>query len=364
VSIDTEKLLSPISEDNPSGEDLSYDAGYVALMTEAEGVPERQVGDSVIPAEDPDWRRIKSGCLELLERGRELRLIMQLAVSLLETEGLKGFSDGLALLRGAIERHWDTVHPQLDPDDGNDPLERINIISVLATPPHTDGDSMRFQERLRATPLCESRQLGRFSLRDIMVASGDLSAPSDGAGEPASASVIEGAFSDTDIELLQGNLAAAETCASEAKLLDQMLTEKVGAGAAPNLGAFHAAIEQVTKTLREALERRGYGSDDAEAASGGEGEGEQAAAEGRAPASAASRPAGVGEIASTSDVLKAFDKICEFYAKSEPSSPVPLVVKRAKRLVGKSFMDIMNDLSPNAVDDIEKVSGKEAGSDE
>lgn len=363
MSIDTEKLLSPISEDNPSGEDLSYDAGYVALMTEAEGVPERQVGDSVIPAEDPDWRKIKSGCLELLERGRELRLIMQLSVSLLETEGLKGFSDGLTLLRGTIERHWDTVHPQLDPDDGNDPLERVNIISVLATPPHTDGDSMRFQERLRETPLCESRQLGRFSLRDIMVASGDLSAPADGSGEPASASVIEGAFSDTDLELLQSNLAAAETCVSEAKLLDQMLTEKVGAGAAPDLGAFHSAIEQVSKALLEALERRGYGSEDAaQTDESGEGAAQAGGAEGGA--APAPRPAGVGEISSTSDVLKAFDKICEFYAKSEPSSPVPLVVKRAKRLVGKSFMDIMNDLSPNAVDDIEKVSGKEAGSDD
>ncbi|MEM9066118.1 MAG: type VI secretion system protein TssA [Planctomycetota bacterium] len=355
MSIDTEQLLADLSPEHPSGEDLSYDASYVALMTDAEGVPERQVGDSVIPAEDPDWRKIKSGCIELLGKGRELRLILQLSVALLETEGIQGFASGLTLLRGAIERHWDSVHPQLDPDDDNDPLERVNIISVLAAAAHTDGDSMRVHERLRAAPLCESRQLGRFGLRDIMIASGELSAP-EGDDQPPSTSVIEGAFADTDLEMLQANMAAAETCVQESQALDRILTEKVGAGAAPDLSAFHAAIKQVHKALEEALARRGYGSDDA-----GETQDEHSADSAAQKAAPTVRPAGVGEIASTSDVLKAFDKICEFYAKSEPSSPVPLVVKRAKRLVGKSFMDIMNDLSPGSVDEIQKVSGKEPG---
>ena len=53
------------------------------------------------------------------------------------------------------------------------------------------------------------------------------------------------------------------------------------------------------------------------------------------------------------------DKMCDFYARSEPSSPVPIILRRAQRLVGKNFWDILNDLSPSAVDTVKVISGTE-----
>jgi type VI secretion system protein ImpA len=51
--------------------------------------------------------------------------------------------------------------------------------------------------------------------------------------------------------------------------------------------------------------------------------------------------------------------IISYYERSEPSSPVPLLIKRAKRLVGKSFVDIIRDISPDAMSQVQMVSGEE-----
>ncbi len=51
--------------------------------------------------------------------------------------------------------------------------------------------------------------------------------------------------------------------------------------------------------------------------------------------------------------------IINHYEQNEPSSPVPLLIKRAKRLVGRSFVDIIRDLSPDAMSQVKMVSGEE-----
>ena len=70
-----------------------------------------------------------------------------------------------------------------------------------------------------------------------------------------------------------------------------------------------------------------------------------------------------GRVTSNQDVLKALDMIISHYEQNEPSSPVPLLIKRAKRLVGKSFVDIIRDLSPDAMSQVKMVSGEEEPSE-
>ena len=65
-----------------------------------------------------------------------------------------------------------------------------------------------------------------------------------------------------------------------------------------------------------------------------------------------------GEIRSREDVLGLLLKICQFYERAEPSSPVPLVLKRAARLAEMDFMQIMQDLSPDAISQIRIITGE------
>ncbi len=47
-----------------------------------------------------------------------------------------------------------------------------------------------------------------------------------------------------------------------------------------------------------------------------------------------------------------------YLEQTEPGNPAPLLIARAKKLIGVSFLEIMADLAPNALDTIETVTGK------
>jgi type VI secretion system protein ImpA len=351
MSLDTEGLLAEISPEDPCGPDLSYDSAYFELMQEAAGTPDQQMGDVVHEGQEPNWREVKSKAMDLFARTKDLNVTMTLMAALVSNDGISGMADGLELLEGVLERHWDGFHPKLDPDDDNDPLERMNIVASLAAAPGAAGDVLRFQARLRDAPLCESKQIGRFGLRDILVARGDLTGTST-ADNPPDMALIEGAFSETEIETLKQFGADAKRALETAERIDTWVTEKVGASNAPNLATFLDLLTQIQKIMQEQLARRGYGETPVDEASDGGG----AEQGGNDPIR--------GAVRSHSDVIMLLGKICEFYQREEPSSPVPLLLRRAERLVGKSFIDIVKDLSPDALSQLKMVAGVDTFEDQ
>ena len=63
---------------------------------------------------------------------------------------------------------------------------------------------------------------------------------------------------------------------------------------------------------------------------------------------AAARFAG-GAIKSRQDAIRALDAVADFFRRNEPSSPIPLFVERAKRLVSKDFLEVLADIAPDAL---------------
>jgi type VI secretion system protein ImpA len=79
----------------------------------------------------------------------------------------------------------------------------------------------------------------------------------------------------------------------------------------------------------------------------------------QAPASTGTAPAAAsGDIRSREDALRQLDRVIDFLQRTEPGNPAPLLIERAKRLVGVSFMDIMADLAPDAVSTIQNITGR------
>ena len=66
-----------------------------------------------------------------------------------------------------------------------------------------------------------------------------------------------------------------------------------------------------------------------------------------------------GSIQSREDVIRVLDQVSDWYAKYEPSSPVPLLLRRAKRLVNKSFIEAVQDLGPSGLTEIQGIAGVE-----
>jgi type VI secretion system protein ImpA len=63
------------------------------------------------------------------------------------------------------------------------------------------------------------------------------------------------------------------------------------------------------------------------------------------------------QVGSRDDVVRALDQVLAYYAAHEPSSPVPLLVSRAKRLVSMSFLDALKDLAPGGMKELQAVAG-------
>ncbi|MEZ4652684.1 MAG: type VI secretion system protein TssA [Candidatus Eisenbacteria bacterium] len=336
-TIDIAALSGPLSPESPCGDDLEYDPLFGEMERASQGKPEQEIGDTKVAAEDPDWKELKAKSIAVLQRSRDLRAAVYLTRALAHTDGFAGFADGLELIKNLLEQHWEKLYPLLDPDDDNDPTMRVNAIASLV-----DADTS--VRAVRTVPLVRSRALGQFSLRDIEIANGD--AHPEAGTQPVEMSVIEGAFQDCDLEELKGTAEAAVRAADLFAGVDAFLLTAVGTMHAPDLTPLPPVLARIKAVLGEQLQRRGV----ADAALVGE----AAAAEaGGAPAAL------TGEINSREDVIRALDKICDYFNRYEPSSPVPLLAKRAKKLVSKSFLEILRDMAPGGVHEAESIRGPE-----
>jgi type VI secretion system protein ImpA len=332
--IDIAHLLAPVSPENPAGDDLRYDQRYMEVMRAAEGTPEDSFANT--PAMPPDWREVRDGSLELLVRTKDLRVGLLLAASELRMSGFPGLLDGLGVLRGLIEQYWDSLYPKLDPDDGNDPTERVNILASMLAPPGTFGDSIRFIEGVRELPLAESRMVGRIAFREILVAMGELP-PKEGEGAfNPEAATIDAAFQDVEPEDLVRRATEIESCQEHVKAIETLLTDHVGHGRSVDFGPLRSLLADCIKHIRKRIP--------AAAVAGGE-----VAADGSVVAGGVGAARIAGEVGSREDVMLAFGKIVSYYERVEPSSPVPLFLKCAEQMVGKSFADIVRVLTPDAV---------------
>jgi type VI secretion system protein ImpA len=87
--------------------------------------------------------------------------------------------------------------------------------------------------------------------------------------------------------------------------------------------------------------------------------GQSGHAEGPATASGSGRAATAwtGGIKSREDVSRAIDAICGYYEEHEPSSPIPIFMARCKRLVMMGFVDIVRELLPDALSQVDVLRG-------
>lgn len=335
--INIEELLKPISPEEPCGVDISYDPATQELETLMRGKPETQFS----PAEEPRWDQVRDGCVALLRRSKSLRVAQVLCLALLRSEGVAGLRDGLAVLRGMLVEHWEGLYPRLDPEDRNDPTERVNILEALVTPLATYGDPMQFLRRLREAKLTDSKKAGRFSMEEITPSPTKEAARAVAPLDPA---LVQGAFQDTEPGKLAELMSAVNDSTAATKEMDVFLTNTIGADRTLDWKPLQAGLEEIRKTLAPFLPQS--------AATG------EVAADGSVVPSAANS----GAIQSREDVVRMLDRICEYYSLAEPSSPVPLILRRAQRLAAMSFIEIIEDLSPEALTSVHHVTGTKAAS--
>ncbi len=341
--VDVDVLLQEIEAGMPCGPNLEYDPAFLELEQNAIGKPEVQYGDTIVPATPPEWKQVKKESLALLERSRDLRVAMLLVRSLLALHAMPGFADGARLLAGLVEERWNSVHPELDPDDDNDPTLRINSLAQMVDP-------ATILRELRDTAFVMLPGLGPLTLRVLEQANGETPTPE---GQSALAmSSIEAALADVSDEAWQNASTSVAQSIDAVARLDRALGEQVGSASAPN---FTPLLRQLRR-MDELLALRAAGGTDAPEAPAEDG--------GAAPESAAAHTARAGisgDVNSRADVVRMLDKILAYYQRHEPSSPVPMLLERAKLLAPMSFMEVMENLVPDSLQQLNVIRGPQPG---
>jgi type VI secretion system protein ImpA len=164
---------------------------------------------------------------------------------------------------------------------------------------------------------------------------------------------IQAAFRDAGPDAAKATLSLVTETIGHAQGIEGFLDSTIGAGR----GVSFESLDKLLDEMKRAVEPFAADGEGAAEAAAGDGDATAGAAPGARPA-ARGGPGMSGTIRSRADVIKALDLICDYYRDNEPSSPVPLIIQRAQRLVDKDFMTIMSDLTPDALSQLQVITGK------
>lgn len=358
--MDFATFLAPVDPDNPSGLELRSDGRFdelVELLRPASRSERLSSGGDRV-----DWREVFDKAAALAHSGRDLRLLVIVVRAALNMEGLAGLSPGFDLLTDTLERFWPDLHPRLR--DRSDPREaaigRINALKQLENAENgLLGD-------LKLFPVLSPRGIGPVTGEDLADAAitqfEALNEAPTGLGEKERAKIAARHQDCTNRVTAATRALVAETPERAAELLGAVdrglaslqalsakLSEKVGVGNGASIG--FPDLERLLTRMRTSFVRA---SETAEASPGAAATAPDAAA-GEIPASSVATP-GNG-INSRADVERCLDAIIAFYERTEPSSPIPHLARRMRRMVPMDFLELMAEIAPSGMKEFKSVAG-------
>ncbi|TPL45972.1 type VI secretion system protein TssA [Mesorhizobium sp. B2-4-6] len=376
--IDLALWLNPLNGENPSGEDLRNDPAFHELERLTE--PQLKVvhdGNSKPASQSSpvDWAAVLERAEELRTRGRDLRLLVIVARALANEEGLAGLAQGLTLIARTFEQYWDTMHPSLRTGAPREAaLRRINALLDL------QNGQEGLLANLRQVAFFSPRAIGPISGRDLEQAALDervmLQEAASGLGTAEKAALTSAhnqllnrvrtacaAQIDQAADVMTSLLADARAAIAALEAVDTALNARIeGHG---------ATVPELKKFLQRLLTTLERNSSAGATANGAAKPAPQAAAESAMPArnghgaetmasvaSPVDASAGLPDrINSRDEVVKCLDLVVAFYDRTEPSSPIPHLARRVRRMVHMDFVELMEDLAPSGLKEFRQLAG-------
>ena len=340
--------LPPVSADSPTGENLELDPDFGALERAAQGKPETQYGNTVEPAVPPDWKEAASIAESLLQRTHDLRVMVHLATARLHLNGIPEFASVVRQIRRVLDEYWEQVHPQLDPEDDNDPMQRSNAVLQLQ-------DAGRVLRPMRDTTLATTPRTGPVTWRDLAVLAGAIEA--DPNKEKLTEAVVAAAFAGTDASRLKAVRDAVDGLLDDVPGISAAFDMHGGVGTGPNYDDLTKLLREIKRDLKryEKTEAPVFEEEMAEEAPASD-SGSASTAEVRTGRGFASIQA-ITALTKRDDAVHALELASTYFRVYEPSSPLPMLLDRAKRLASMDFMDILRDLAPDGLSQAQVIAG-------
>ncbi len=348
--------LTPLDSEAPCGPDLEYDPEFVVLCASVVTRPEAQYGDFVGTPEPVNWGEVDRDCQRLMMRSKDMRLAILFCRCRTRLSGLAGLATGLSLLAAWLAAFPDSIHPQLAVETDRDAaLEiRMNALQTL-----TDAEGLLAD--LRELPLTRAGA-ARLQVRDVERAfaqprADDALAPESVARQLEDLSVQQPA-------VMQALAAALASLAA----IDAWAREQLGTYA-PDLSMLirllrlFPAVEFSNKTALEtdlacthapnSLQRDVVASTFSDPARA---EATLKPADECVPSIAQQSPVSRADmaLANRSAVLEMIRTARHWFETYEPSSPIPVLLKRAETFAGKRYSEIVNAIPPDLLAEWDK----------
>ncbi|WP_380180325.1 type VI secretion system protein TssA [Kalamiella sp. sgz302252] len=343
--MNTETLLAPVSEASPCGENLEYDADFLAMEQASHGKAEQQFGDTIIPAAPADWNKVEKLASELLSRTKDLRVLLALTRARTHLQGLAGYASGLALINQALQRYWDDLYPALWYDGEADPFFRINALAAL-------GDTSTLSTAVRQAVLIRNAA-ETITLRDAAALLDG--SKTDCPGYPGGRARLTAGLAQSR----SPEVAAVAAIIAELERLQEILAHHLSGSGVPEM-------RQLMRSLRLVAQ---FSSTEAEPATPLPTPLVQVEAR-SAPGAPAAIVADATEpqlsqdwrsvsLASRQDAQLMLEKVKQYFIRHEPSHPAPLMIDRLLRTIDLDFMAIVRDLAPDCVQQLETILGRQ-----
>ncbi|MDR0564164.1 MAG: type VI secretion system protein TssA [Azoarcus sp.] len=321
------------------GEDLEYTAGFaefVALSTPRE---ERQVGDHVIPAQQPNWAEVFNAGCALLQKSRDLRILTKICLAALQKHGLPGFAQGLSLMAQWVESEWDYLYPLLEIEGDFDPLARSNAVSEIS-------DRNTVVRALRQASLLET-QIGPISISAVEhLLDGKIEEGQSNISSIGQLSTILVAEKSKN----QERLSAIASISSSLAVINNAFKSRLEPEYWLDTELLTTLVNRVARYVAEQLQEQAPGAQPETQADQPNGNG--------ADAPSASPKALPASLNSRADAFKALALAREYFEHHEPSHPAPLLIRRIERMAGAGFKDIVKDLMPDALSQLVLLMGE------
>ena len=319
-------------EHGACGPNLEYDNAFLELQQAARGKPETQFE----LATPPDWNEVESAAVALLAKSRDLRLVVLWAESQLNLKGLSNLPSGLNALASLLESAWLTVNPPLD---DNDPYARLNVIEGL-------GFGGSFFQSLRSCVVVRNPRLGEVRLKDFEALTGN----SPGTELPVVRAQVEQYFRSSESKSDE-LYALVVACQQGLDRIHAALKVHVEADQLPQLSEVKALFGYLKSCLPVQQMEQTHQSLPPNHLC-------ETTLTNENRVSEPTQAFNVGSvIQSRAQALAAIDQVCTYLEAAEPTNPAQLLLKRARRLIDKNFMQLMKDLAPEALAEVAKIMG-------
>lgn len=328
-TIDFEALLAPISDDSPSGADLSFDPLYDTIK-EARRADEDYLsqGEWQTEFKVAEWAKVKElACEVLATKSKDLQVACWLTEALTNLHGFTGAHDGFVLLTRLLSDFWDSFYPSLEDDlelrvgrlgwlETNLPHSLIQLPLTGPTESSKGFGWMRWKESRDVENLARQNA----EAMDEALAEGKINSELwELAVKQTPASFYE--------TLLQETSAAQQALQALADVIQNAFGHE-----APSTAQLTETLNHIVKLVAKLAADKGLGSAEPLASVSPNDTLSEDNVTPEASGRPGSNPVGpAGPPVTREEALRRLDDIARYFRQAEPYSPVTYLIEKARR---------------------------------